>query len=85
MKYNDTFEKLKDYGFEEDLANCEVGDHYYHGNNYYYQDKNFRIVINMHCKTIEIMCLPEDTCVNNNYKILNKIVELTNDGLIDLE
>lgn len=43
-----TLEKLTEYGFIEDAANVEPGDHYYSTNNHYLTDEGgrFRLVVN---------------------------------------
>lgn len=61
LKEEVNFKELIKYGFEEDPTNCgDIEDHYYFLNNYYYQDDQFRVVISMLNRSIEIFCLPKE-------------------------
>lgn len=84
LKDDVPFHILTRFGFEEDSANCEPGDHYYHLNNYYIQINNeFRITVYMTNRCIDILCLPSDTCVHNIYNI-KPLFDLISNGLVEI-
>lgn len=83
LKDDVDFEKLKEFGFEEDPNNCEVGDHYYHLNNYYIQvGEDFRVTVNMLNRCIDVLCLPKVTSVYNMFNV-TPLFDLMTSGLVE--
>lgn len=85
LKEDVPFSELEKYGFEKDATNCEdPEDHYYWLNNYYAQvHDDFRITVNMNERSIDVLCLCEETGLHNisNLKplydlIINNLVEV---------
>lgn len=83
LKKDVPFKTLKEYGFVEDDANCEPGDHYYHGNNYYLEKGDFRITVNMHDRHIDILCLAKETGVHNIFEV-KPLFDLFTSGLVEV-
>lgn len=89
MKLKDSidFSELIKYGFVEDGANCEHGDHYYGSNNYYYEFEEsfgaeFRLVVNVHDRKFEILSLSKNEGLMQLLD-LDIILKLFEDGLIE--
>lgn len=84
LKDDVDFGKLNEFGFEEDSANCEKGDHYYHLNNYYIQvGKDFRVTVNMLDRHIDILCLTSETGLHNMFNI-KPLYDLISFGLTEV-
>lgn len=87
------FKKLEEFGFQEDPANCEPGDHHYHMNNYFIQiDDHFRITVNMIDRHIDVLCLAEEKSLYNIFNlkplfdlIASDLVEVVDDTKDKLE
>lgn len=87
LKDNIDFSELIKYGFIEDGANCEHGEHYYSSNNYYYEFEetfgaDFRLVVNAHDRKFEILSLSKDGGLTQLLD-LDIILKLFKDGLIE--
>jgi hypothetical protein len=82
LKEEVDFKELIKYGFEEDPTNCEnIEDHYYFLNNYYYQDDQFRVVVGMLNRNIEILCLPKELELLQT-SMLEPLYNLIKDNLV---
>ena len=85
MKIRDDidFKQLEVIGFIEDECNISEGDHYYSGNNYYYEfDEESRLVVNMLDREISILTLSDDIlCGVYN---LDKILEMFKMNMIEM-
>ena len=78
------FNKLIEYGFEEDPVNCKKGDTYYHLNNYYIQvNDTFRITVNMLDRHIDILCLVNESGLYNIFN-LKPLYQLITNGLVEV-
>lgn len=87
LKDNIKFDELLKYGFVEDEANVEEGDHFYGTNNYYYKFKNsygaeFRLVVNIHSREVEILALARETGLLQLCD-LDIFVELIKKGVVE--
>jgi hypothetical protein len=77
--------KLTEYGFIEDPANCEVGDHYYHSNNYYlWVNGDFRITVNTHDGHVDVLCLADESGLYTMF-YLKPLYDLFASGLIEIQ
>ena len=84
LKKDVDFKQLIAFGFEEDSANCEPGDHYYHLNNYYAQvGRNFRITVNMLDGHIDVLCLANESGLHNIFNI-KPLFDLLTSGLVEV-
>ena len=83
LKNDIDFTKLITFGFTEDPANCEPGDTYYHGNNFYKQIGDFRITVNIHSRRIDMLCLAKETGLHNIYN-LKPLYDLISSGMIEV-
>ncbi len=87
LKDNIDFKELEKYGFIEDPANCEPGEHYYSSNNYYYAFTNCygtesRLTVNIHTREFEILTMSEEYGLIQLCD-LDMIVKLIKDGLVE--
>lgn len=70
LKKNVSIEELKSFGFEPDPVNCELGDTYYHLNNYYVPiGDSFRVTISIHGGQVDILCLSQTGQLENMYDL----------------
>lgn len=84
LKEDVEFKNLVDFGFEEDPANCEKGDHYYHLNNYYTQvGKDFRVTVNMIDRHIDVLCLAKESGLHNMFNV-KPLFDLFSNGLVEV-
>lgn len=88
LKKDIEFNKLKLYGFIEDEANCEEGDHYCDSNNYYYEFNNsygarFRLVVNILTREFGLLALSEEVGLIQLYE-LDIFVSLIRDELVEI-
>lgn len=84
LKDDVDFKILKTFGFQEDEANCEFGDSYYHLNNYYIQvNKDFRITVNTNNRHIDILCLAEEHGLYNIFN-LKPLYDLISIGITEV-
>lgn len=77
-------DKLFAFGFEEDQANCEKGDTYYHLNNYYVQKGDFRITVSTISGHVDILCLAKESGLYNMFD-LTPLFDLMTSGLVEIE
>lgn len=87
LKDNIDFKELEKYGFIEDPANCESGEHYYDNNNYYYAFTNCygaegRLTVNIHTREFEILIMAEEYGLIQLCD-LDIIVKLIKDGMVE--
>jgi hypothetical protein len=84
LKKEVDFKKLIEFGFEEDQANCEIGDHYYHLNNYFVQvGKEFRVTVNILDRHIDVLCLASEPGLHNMFNI-KPLYDLLSSGLVEV-
>lgn len=84
LKDHVPFDALLPYGFIEDPANCEPGDHYYHMNNHYYDGgtNTFRLVVEHLDRRVSMLHRGADDL--RQFDDLSVIAKLTADGLVDI-
>ncbi|ASJ54840.1 hypothetical protein BP422_15465 [Brevibacillus formosus] len=76
--------RLTDHGFSEDPANCEVGDTYYHLNNYFAEIGDFRVTVSTISGHVDILCLTKESGLHNMFD-LSPIANLFSSGLVVVE
>lgn len=77
------FKQLEAIGFIEDECNVSEGDHYYSGNNYYYEfDEESRLVVNMLDREMSILTLSDDRLCG--VYSLDKILEMFKMNMIEM-
>lgn len=84
LKDHVPFDALLPYGFIEDPANVEPGDHYYSTNNHYYDGgtDTFRLVVEHVDRRISM--LHRGDAGLNQFDDLSVIAKLTADGLVGI-
>ena len=84
LKNHVPFDALLPYGFIEDPANVEPGDHYYSTNNHYYDGgtDTFRLVVEHVDRRISMLHRGTDDL--NRFNDLSVIAKLTADGLVGI-